>query len=381
MAELMDRFPAISDLEKRAKRRSPVYSWEYLASGTGDEASMHRNREGLLKVELSPQFLKGVITPDITTTMFGVEHSAPIGAAPIGLSGLIWPGSDQALAAAAAKHKFPQVLSTVATASPEVVKPIAGDYGWFQLYPPKEPTMRDALVDRVADLGYQTMVVTADVPAPSRRERQRKAQIRVPPKIGPRLVVQTALHPAWTLAMLRNGMPGFGTLETYVDSKSLANLAGFVGASLGGTLSWEYLAAVRERFDGNIVVKGILDPTDAQRCLDEGVDAVWVSNHGGRQLEAAPAAIDTLAPIVDQVAGRAPIFFDSGVRSGADVARALALGADFVFCGRSFMFGLAALGPPGVAHAFDILVDGLLNVMHQTGCETIDDLRQRVVTP
>lgn len=379
MAELMDRFPAISDLEKRAKRRSPVYSWEYLASGTGDEASMHRNRDALLKVELSPQFLKGVIEPEITTTMFGVEHSAPIGAAPVGLSGLIWPGSDQALAAAAAKHRFPQVLSTVATAAPEVVRPIAGEYGWFQLYPPKETPMRDSLVDRVAELGYTTMVVTADVPAPSRRERQRKAQIRVPPKIGPRLVVQTALHPAWTMAMLRNGMPGFGTLETYVDSKSLAKISGFVGASLGGTLSWEYLAEVRERWSGNIVVKGILDPSDAQRCIDEGVDAVWVSNHGGRQLEAAPASIDTLAPIVEQVAKRVPVFFDSGVRSGADVARALALGADFVFCGRAFMFGLAALGPRGVAHAYEILVDGLLNVMHQTGATTIDELRERLV--
>ncbi|MEM9464441.1 MAG: alpha-hydroxy acid oxidase [Actinomycetota bacterium] len=377
MAELMDRFPAIADLEKRASRRIPHFGWEYLASGTGDESAMHRNRTAMLEVELLPQLMKGVLDPITTTELFGTEYVAPIGVAPVGMTGLIWPGSDLALARAAQAGRFPHVLSTVATTTPEDVGPVAGDMGWFQLYPPREAELRDALLDRVAGAGYRTLVVTADVPAGSRRERQRKAHIRVPPKITPRLLVQSALHPAWSIAVLRHGIPRFRTIEEYIPGGSLAAVAGFVGASLGGSLSFDYLREVRERWDGTIVVKGILDPGDARRSIDHGADAVWVSNHGGRQLEASPAAISCLRPVVEEVGDAVPVLFDSGVRSGADVARAISLGADFVFAGRPFYFGMGALGDRGAAHAYEILRDGLVNVMHQTGCETIAELRDR----
>ena len=378
MAQLMDRFPAIDDLEKRASRRIPHFGWEYLASGTGDESAMRRNRTALLDVELLPQLMKGVLDPQTTTTLFGIEHVAPIGVAPVGMSGLIWPGADLALANAANEGRFPHVLSTVATTAPEDVGPIAGDMGWFQLYPPREAQLRDTLLDRVAAAGYRTLVITADVPAGSRRERQRKAHIRVPPRITPRLLWQSALHPAWSVAVLRHGIPRFRTIEQYITGGSLAAVAGFVGASLGGSLSFDYLREVRDRWDGPIVVKGILDPGDARRSIDHGADAIWVSNHGGRQLEASPAAITCLPAIAAEVGTDVPVLFDSGVRSGADVARAIALGADFVFAGRPFYFGLGALGSRGVAHAHEILRDGLVNVMHQTGCETLVELRDRV---
>ena len=377
MAELMDRFPSIADLEKRASRRIPHFGWEYLASGTGDESAMHRNRSAMLDVELLPQLMKGVLDPVTTTELFGTEYVAPIGVAPVGMTGLIWPGSDLALARAAQAGRFPHVLSTVATTTPEDVGPAAGDMGWFQLYPPRETDLRDSLLERVAAAGYRTLVVTADVPTGSRRERQRKAHIRVPPKITPRLLVQSVLHPGWSLAVVRHGIPRFRTLEQYTSGGSLAAVAGFVGASLGGSLSFDYLREVRDRWDGHLVVKGILDPGDARRSIDHGADAVWVSNHGGRQLEASPASISCLRPVVDAVAGEVPVFFDSGVRSGADVARAISLGADFVFAGRPFYFGVGALGDRGAAHAFEILRDGLVNVMHQTGCGTLAELRQR----
>ncbi len=377
MADLMDRFPAIEDLERRAKRRLPHFSWEYLASGTGDESAMHRNRSALLDVELVPQLMKGVIEPDTRTTLFGVEHAAPIGVAPLGMSGLIWPGADQALARTAQAKRFPHVLSTVATNTPEVVGPLAGDMGWFQLYPPRDDALRSDLLDRVEGAGYRTLVITADVPKGSRRERQRKAHIRVPPKITPRLMWQSVTHPAWSMAVLRHGIPRFRTIEQYLDGTSLASVAGFVGASLGGSLSFDYVAEVRARWTGNIVVKGILDPADARRSIDVGADAIWVSNHGGRQLEAAPAAISCLPAIAAKIGDEVPVLFDSGVRSGADVARAISLGADFVFAGRPFYFGLGALGADGAGHAYEILHDGLLNVMHQTGCVRPAELRER----
>ena len=377
MADLMDRFPAIEDLERRAKRRLPHFSWEYLASGTGDESAMHRNRSALLDVELLPQLMKGVIEPNTRTMLFGVEHAAPIGVAPLGMSGLIWPGADQALARTARANGFPHVLSTVATTTPEDVGPLAGDMGWFQLYPPRDDALRSDLLDRVEGAGYRTLVITADVPKGSRRERQRKAHIRVPPKITPRLMWQSVTHPAWSMAVLRHGIPRFRTIEQYLDKTSLTAVAGFVGASLGGSLSFDYVAEVRARWTGNIVVKGILDPADARRSIDIGADAVWVSNHGGRQLEAAPAAISCLPAIAAAIGDEVPVLFDSGVRSGADIARAISLGADFVFAGRPFYFGLGALGADGAGHAYEILHDGLLNVMHQTGCVRPAELRER----
>lgn len=375
----MDTYPAVSDLERRARRRIPHFAWEYLASGTGDDVSLDRNRAALHEVKLMPELLKGPLDPVIETELFGVQYSAPIGIAPIGLTGLIWPGADRALAETAARRRIPYILSTVGTEQPEVAGPAAAGMGWFQLYPPRDESLRKDLIERVADAGFTALVITADVPAPSRRERQRKARVRVPPVIGPRLIAQAALRPAWSMALLRNGLPRFRTLEQYLETATMRNAAGFVGASLGGSLSYEYLSRVREQWEGPLVVKGILDRGDARRCVEHGADALIVSNHGGRQLDAAPASIEALPGVVAAVGSDIPVLFDSGVRHGLDVARAIALGASFVFCGRAFMFGLGALGERGPSHVLDILTEGLINTMHQTGCEELTQLKQRLV--
>lgn len=376
--DLMDDLPGIDDLERRAGKRIPHFAWEYLASGTGDDRAVQNNLDGMARVQLVPQLLKGMLEPSIETELFGVRYAAPIGIAPVGLTGLIWPGADGALARTAAEKNIPYTLSTVATEKPEVAGPNAAGMGWFQLYPPREPDLRADLIERAKASGFTTLVVTADVPAASRRERQRKARVRVPPVIGPKLVFQSAIHPAWSLGVLRNGLPRFRGLEKYLDAATMRGTAGFVGANLGGTLSWEYLAEVRELWDGPLVVKGILDVDDAQRCVDNGADAVQVSNHGGRQLDAVPPAIDSLPAIVDRVGAQVPVIFDSGVRSGLDVARAIALGASFVFCGRAFMFGLGAVGEAGPGHAYEILREGLINTMAQTGCASLSELSERL---
>lgn len=375
----MDDLPGIQDLEARAARRLPHFAWEYLASGTGDERAVQRNLDRMAAVHLLPQLLKGRLDPVVTTELFGVSYDSPIGIAPVGLTGLIWPGADRALARTAATHRIPYVMSTVATEKPEVTGPASDGMGWFQLYPPRDEAIRKDLLDRVADSGFTTLVVTADVPAPSRRERQRKARVRVPPVVGPKLVWQSALHPAWAWGVARNGLPRFRTLEPYVDKASMRATAGFVGANLGGTLSFDYLAEVREQWSGPLVVKGILDPGDARRCVEVGSDAIQVSNHGARQMDATPAAIDALPPVLDEVGREVPVLFDSGIRSGLDVARAIAVGAQFVFCGRAFMFGLGAIGDDGASHAYRILRDGLVNTMAQVGCERLDQLPDRLM--
>ncbi len=357
----------------------PSFSWTYLDSGTGDDITRNHNIDALRAVRFRPQFLKGTLEPAISTTLFGVEYSAPIGIAPVGLTSLIWPGADEALARTAARAKIPYVLSTVATADPETAGPLADGMGWFQLYPPKETELRTDIVRRAADSGFTTLVVTADVPAPSRRERQRKAHIRVPPSIGPRLILEAARRPAWSVQTLRAGLPRFRTLERYIDAASMKHMAGFVGAHLGGTLSWEYLEALRQQWEGPLVVKGLLDPGDADRAIEAGADGVWVSNHGGRQLDGAIASIDALPSIAARVANRVPVLFDSGIRDGLDIARAIALGADFCFAGRAFMFGLGALDDRGPEHALTILTEGLTTTMHQVGVERLEDLSNRVV--
>lgn len=374
----MDRFPSIRDLERRARWRIPSFAWTYLESGTGADVARDNNVLAMQKIQFRPQFLKGLLEPVVTTELFGISYSAPIGIAPVGLTDLIWPGADTALAQTAAKARIPYVVSTVATTSPEAAGALAEGMGWFQLYPPRDATIRKDLLERASGAGLTTLVVTADVPSPSRRERQRKARITVPPNIGPTLIAQAALRPAWALATIRNGLPRFVGLEAYVDAATMQRTAGFVGASLGGTLSWDYLRELRREWSGPLVVKGILDPEDAQRCVSCGADAVWVSNHGGRQLDGAIASIEALPQVAERLGGAVPILFDSGIRDGLDIARALALGADFCFAGRPFMFGLGALGANGADHALAILTEGLVTTMHQLGVETLDQLESRL---
>lgn len=370
------RFPSIAHLQEHAHKRIPHFAWEYLDSGEMAEATRNDNIDALQRVTLTPRFMKGLMAPDPTTELFGHTYDAPIGIAPVGLTGLIWPGADHSLAACGANANIPYVASTVSTGLAEEIGPVADGRGWFQLYPPRDKDQRDDLLQRVADAGFTTIVVTADVPAPSRRARQTRARITIPPRITPKLIAQTVRRPAWALGTLRHGLPRFKTLGKYHDESSMRASAGFVGASLGGTLDWKYFQEVCERWDGPVILKGVLHSDDAEMTLDHGGAGVVVSNHGGRQLDAAPAPITALPAIVNRIGGRGSVLFDSGIRTGLDVARAIALGADMTFSGRSFMFGLGAMGATGPEHVATLLRRELVTVMHQLGCETLGELRQ-----
>jgi L-lactate dehydrogenase (cytochrome) len=372
---LSNAYPAIEDLRLKAFKRVPHVAWEYLESGTGNEELLQRNREAFEAIRFIPKFCRGPIDASIETTLFGQSYSAPIGMAPVGLSGLIWPKAELHLAAASRRLNIPFCLSTVATETPETIGPLAGQQGWFQLYPPKDKELRQSLLKRARASGFHTLVVTADVPMASRRERSKRAGLKMPPAITPELLWQGIKHPVWALETLKRGLPRLRTVEAYTQQSDFKFVSGFVGNRLGGTLDWDYCKELKDSWKGPVVIKGLLHPEDAEQAINIGLDGIWVSNHGGRQFNGAPAAIEALPDVVDQVNGRVPILFDSGVRNGLDVMRALNLGADFVMLGRAFLYGVAALGHYGADHAAHILMDDLKNNMVQLGVSDLEQLK------
>ena len=372
--QLLHQYPAVSDLALRAQQRIPDVAWQYLIAGTGEEKLLQRNRDSLNALTIPPQFCQGELSPDLTTTLFGETYQAPFGIAPVGLTGLMWPQTEIILAKAAAKYNIPFSLSTVATETPEALAPHIGDMGWFQLYPPRERELRQSLMDRAIEAGFKVLLITADVPTPSRRERTKRAGLQMPPKMTPAFLWQGITHPVWTWHTLKRGLPKLRTVVTYSQFQDMMSVGKFVRSRLGGNLSWEICEELKAYWPGPVVLKGVLHPADAERAIAIGLDGVVVSNHGGRQFDGAPAAIDALPEIVRVAKGKMAILMDSGIRTGLDILRALSLGADFTLLGRAFIYGVAALGEYGGDHVIEILRDDLKNNMIQLGVEQLADL-------
>ncbi|WP_282092269.1 alpha-hydroxy acid oxidase [Epibacterium ulvae] len=370
--DLHAAYPAISDLRARARRRIPKFVWEYLDSATGNEATKARNRTALDRIGFSPSILHGPLTFDLHKEFLGQTYPLPIGIAPVGMSGLIWPGAEQSLAQFAAQENLPYCLSTVAAQSPEDLAPDIGEQAWFQLYPPKDPDIRKDLLARARMAGFKTLVLTVDVPVASRRERQLRSGLTQPPRLTPRLLTQIAQRPVWALGMARIGLPKMRTLAKYTEGPMTARSStAHIGYLLRTSPDWDYVKWLRDHWRGPLVVKGVSRGKDAQRLEHLGVDALWVSNHAGRQFDAGPATIDALPEV--RAACDLPLIFDSGVEGGLDILRALSRGADFIMLGRAFHYALAALGHAGPAHLIDILKQDLCANMGQLGVENLTD--------
>jgi L-lactate dehydrogenase (cytochrome) len=343
------------------------------------EAGARRNRAALDAVLLRPAALLGEVAPDLSCRFLGRDYPVPFGIAPLGMSGLIWPGAEKALAGHAARAGIPYGLSTVATELPETVGPLAGDHGWFQMYPPKSAEVRDDMLTRARASGFHTLVLTVDVPAASRRERQTRGGLVQPPRLTPRLLAQVARCPVWAAGIGMRDLPRMRLMDSYATGLAKGPLpsTAHVGYLLRAAPDWDYVAALRERWEGALILKGVCEPEVASRAEGAGVDAIWVSTHAGRQFDGAPGAAALLPEV--RAATRLPVIFDSGIEGGLDVMRALALGADFVMMGRAWHYALGALGAAGPAHWHDILVRDMQSGMAQVGARKLSDLPGRLI--
>ena len=376
MPQLDRRFPSIASMERATKRRIPKFAFDYLQGGIGAEACLTGNRRALDNVRLAPRYLPTEpIRPVLETNLFDREFPMPFAASPIGLSGLMWPRAAEHIARAATRHGLPLGLSSFATSSIEEIGTIAGDLLWFQLYCTEKSEIENDLIDRAESAGCEVLVVTVDIPTVTRREKDIANGLSVPPKFDLVTLSQVALRPTWAFATLRAGIPRFKTLLPYIPGGSTLDASAiFLRDMVEGHVTVQKLERIRDRWRGRLIVKGILTTEEALLCQDLGADAIVISNHGGRQLDAAPPIPHVLPEIRAAVGPDFPLIADGGVRSGLDIARLIACGANFVLAGRAFVYAVAAAGETGVDHAIFLLREELKQTLSQIGCQKLGDL-------
>lgn len=373
------KYPSIQDLKRKAKQRIPKFAFDYLEGGCNEDVNLSRNKADLQNIILTPQYLKKHSGSDMSVHLFKHTYDAPIGIAPIGLQGLIWPNSPEILAKAALKHNIPFILSTVSTTNIERIAGLSEGNSWFQLYHPTDNKLRDDLLKRAESAQYPVLVVLVDVPSFGYRPRDIKNGLAMPPKMSMRNIIQGILNLSWSVETLKAGIPGFANLKPYMPKNlNLRKLGQFMDETFTGRVDVDRIAPIREMWKGALVLKGIVSDEDAQKAIALGADGIIVSNHGGRQLDAAQSTIKSLKDLSDKYGKQIKIMVDGGLRSGPDISRALACGADFTFMGRPFMYGVGALGKKGGDHTISILKIQLQQIMEQLGCEKTTDFTRHL---
>lgn len=355
------------DARRLARRRLPWMVFDYIDGSAGAETGAARNRAALDEITLRPRILCDVSERSLASKVFGQETARPFGIAPMGMCNLSAPGADLMLARLAARDKIPHGVSTVASTPMEKILEVAEGHAWFQLYFTGDGSGTFKLVERAKAAGYQTLVLTVDVPEVGRRPRELRHGFKMPFRIGPRQFIDFALHPRWSISGLIHGKPQMANFE--MDGYD------FDRTESRAKADWDTLARLRDMWQGNLVVKGVLDVQDAVALKAAGVDAIQVSSHGARQLESAPAPIEVLPQMRAALGPDYPLFFDSGLRSGEDALKALISGADFVFFGRILQFAMAAGGEAGLDQLWSVLSDELSIAMAQTGMTSVEGPR------
>lgn len=375
----LDRAASIDDLRALARRRIPRFAFDLVDGGAESERNLRRNVSAFEDIQLTPRYLVDVGAVDMRTTLFGKTYAAPFGMAPIGALNAFWPDADRTLARLCAAENLPYVASSAASTTLEELAEAADGNGWFQLYVSGDDAVTKRLVARAEAAGYDVLMVTVDVPAAGKRDRDIRNRLSVPFRFTPDVIWQCAMHPRWALTSLRHGTPN---IANYADLLQTATSYAEVQKTLiTPSFTWSDLARLRERWKGKLLVKGILHPDDAVRCVDLGCDGIVVSNHGGRQVAFGPPTVEALPAIAKAVAGRMPVLVDSGVRRGADLLRARALGADFALAGRAMAFGVGAGGAAGARRAYEILTLELERALGQLGVSRFDDVGPSALSP
>jgi L-lactate dehydrogenase (cytochrome) len=374
------RYPGTDYLRKKASRRIPRFAFEYLDGGCNEEVNLRNNTADIREVKLRPLYLKKYREADLSTSLLGQTYSAPFGIAPIGLQGLVWPGAPEILARAAFAHNIPFILSTVTTASIERISEVTEGNAWFQLYYPAENKVTDDILQRLENSGYKVLVLLADVPSFGYRPKEIRNGLAMPPRMTLRNMLQIAGKPGWAIRTLLHGKPEFATLKPYMPKgMNMHHLGLFMNRTFNGRLDENKISYIRNRWKGKLILKGVTSEYDAENAIRLGVDGLIVSNHGGRQLDAGESAIRSLKHLAGSKNIQTTLMMDSGLRSGPDIARTLACGAQFTFLGRAFMYGVAALGSAGATHTISILKKQLQQVMEQVNCHHVSELPEHLI--
>jgi L-lactate dehydrogenase (cytochrome) len=380
--EYLKHYPTSSYLRRRAPRKVPRFAFEYGDTGAGDDVGVRHNWEALDNVKIVPRYGVTSVLPPVGIELFGTKYSAPIGIAPMGGPSIVWPGADVIMAKAAQAARIPYTLGVAGGATIEEIAAVAPDVFWLQLYrfARNDHKIGFDLIERAQRANVKVLTMTLDTPVRTTRSRETYAGLGAEFHPTLRMMREMIVRPRWLLALLRHGYPRFATLAQYSGGKTSTNdVIGFARSEMGGAFLWEEVARYRDRWKGPMTIKGILHPADAEKAVSLGIEGIWISNHGGRQIEALVPPIDVLPAIAAAVGSKATILLDSGIRSGQDVMRSLALGADAAFAGRSFLWAIAALGEDGPGQLIDLYTDELRASLGQIGAQNPAEARLATV--
>jgi L-lactate dehydrogenase (cytochrome) len=375
----LSRAANVEDLRQLARRRLPAGVFDYIDGAAEDELTLKANQSAFARVTFRPRVLRGVADVSLRTSILGVPLAYPLVLAPTGFTRIADPEGELAVARSAARAGLPYTLSTLGTRSIEEVRAVSDGRLWFQIYAWRDRGLVKEMVDRAREANYEAMVLTVDTPVLGRRERDVRRGFSLPPTIGPGTVLDGIRHPEWTWSFLRSDPIRFANVAGTSHGASPVSLSDFINTQFDPTLSWGDVDWLRSVWDGPIVLKGIQTTEDALLAVERGIEVIALSNHGGRQLDGAPAIFSLVAPVTDAVAGRAEIICDGGVRRGSDIVKAIAAGATAAMAGRAYLFGLGAAGEAGVDTVLRWFANDMTRAMNLLGVGQIAELNRELL--
>ena len=377
----LQRAASVGDLRRIARRRLPGGVFDYIDGGAEDEVALDRNTRAFRELEFVPRVLRDMGSVDTSGTILGREVPFPLVLAPTGFTRIAHPAGELAVARAAERAGLPYSLSTMGTRSVEEVAAVSNGSKWFQVYVWRDKGLLSDMILRAAEAGFDVLCITVDAAMLGRRERDVRRGFTLPPKMGLGILLEGMIRPGWSLRFAFSDPISFANVagNTDIDGSTAVDLAAFMNEQFDPTLSWDDVEWMRSLWDGPVLIKGVQSVADAVIARDSGLDGIVLSNHGGRQLDSAPAVVDLVAPVAEKVGGDLDIVCDGGIRRGGDIVKALALGATSCMVGRAYLYGLAAAGEEGVDWVIEHLRTGMRRDMALCGASSVADLGPELV--